>query len=324
MEIRIEIQQTDALKIKADVLVLKYAQEFFGVDSLAFSQLALLHKNIERKLPKPNEFLILESLGSLGAHYVLFAGVERISKFRYKEIRSFSFRSLKHLAETKADAEHICLTMHGANYGLDETEAFISQIAGIVEAIAKGLYPLHLKKISIAEIFELRANRLRAVLRKLLPEGVINVGMEDGFASRSIYRGQLNEAGITSEDKPLIFVAMPFDKKMDDTFHYGIRNAVNNAGFLCERIDEVVFTGDILDLIKRRIGKARLVIADLTTANPNVYLEVGYAWGLGIPTVLIVQAAEELKFDVKGQKCIIYSGIRELEEKLSKELLGLR
>ena len=324
MEIRIEIQETDALKIKADVLVLKYAQEFFGVDSLAFSQLALLHKNIERKLPKPNEFLILESLGSLGANYVLFAGVDRISKFRYKEIRSFSFRSLKHLAETKADAEHICLTMHGANYGLDETEAFESEIAGMVEAIAKGLYPLNLKKISIAEIFEMRANRLRAILRKLLPEGVINVGMEDGFASRSIYRGQLNEAGITSEDKPLIFVAMPFDKKMDDTFHYGIRNAVNNAGFLCERIDEVVFTGDILDLIKRRIGQARLVIADLTTANPNVYLEVGYAWGLGIPTVLIVQDAEELKFDVKGQKCIIYSGIRELEEKLSKELLGLR
>jgi len=324
MEIGIEIQETDALKIRADVLVLKYAQEFFGADSLAFSKLALLHKNIERKLPKPNEFLFLESLGSLGANYILFSGVEGLSKFRYKEIRSFAFGSLKHLAQTKADAEHICFTMHGANYGLDETEAFMSQIAGMIEAIAKGLYPLQLKKISIAEIYEPRAKRLRAILRKLLPEGVINVGMEDGFARRSMYSGRLNEAGINSEDKPLIFVAMPFDKKMDDIFHYGIRNAVNNAGFLCERVDEVVFTGDILDLIKRRIGKASLIIADLSMANANVYLEVGYAWGLGIPTVLIVQDAQELKFDVKGQKCIIYSGIRELEEKLSKELLGLR
>jgi hypothetical protein len=324
MEIGIEIQEIDALRIKADILVLKYAQEFYGADSLAFSRLALLHKNIEGKLPKPDGFLFLESLDSLGANYVLFAGVDRISKFRYKEIRSFSFRSLKHLAETKADAEHICFTMHGANYGLDETEAFMSQIAGMIEAIAKGLYPLQLKKISIAEIYEPRAERLRVILRKLLPEGVINAGMEDGFARRSSYRGRLNEAGIDSEDKPLIFVAMPFDKKMDDIFHYGIRNAVNNAGFLCERADEVVFTGDILDLIKRRIAKARLVIADLSTANPNVYLEVGYAWGLGIPTVLIVQDAQELKFDVKGQKCIIYSGIRELEEKLSQELLGLR
>ncbi|MGZ9165212.1 MAG: hypothetical protein ACXW4U_08560, partial [Anaerolineales bacterium] len=133
MEIGIEIQETDALKIRADVLVLKYAQEFFGADSLAFSKLALLHKNIERKLPKPNEFLFLESLGSLGANYILFSGVEGLSKFRYKEIRSFAFGSLKHLAQTKADAEHICFTMHGANYGLDETEAFMSQIAGLIE-----------------------------------------------------------------------------------------------------------------------------------------------------------------------------------------------
>jgi hypothetical protein len=324
MEIGIEIQEADALKIKADVLVLKYAQDFFGPDSLAFSKLALLYKNLERKLPEPDDFLFLESLGSAGANYILFAGVEGLSKFRYKEIRSFSFNSLKHLAEIKADAEHICFTMHGANYGLDETEAFESEIAGIVEAIAKGFYPSKLKRISIAEIYEPRAKRLRGLLRELFPEGAIKAENRDGISERSIRTVQLRQAGINSDDKPLIFVAMPFDKKMDDTFHYGIRNAVNNAGFLCERIDEVVFTGDILDLIKRRIGKARLVIADLTTANPNVYLEVGYAWGLGIPTVLIVQDAQELKFDVKGQKCIIYSGIRELEEKLSRELLGLR
>jgi hypothetical protein len=111
---------------------------------------------------------------------------------------------------------------------------------------------------------------------------------------------------------------------MDDVFHYGIRNAVNNAGFLCERVDEVSFTGDILDVIKRRIKDASLLVADLTTSNPNVYLEVGYAWGIGIPTVLIAQDVQELKFDVKSQKCIIYSGIRELEEKLSQELLGLK
>jgi len=65
MEIGIEIQETDALKVKADVLVLKYAQEFFGAGSLAFSRLAPFHKSLERKLPKPNEFLFLESLGRM-------------------------------------------------------------------------------------------------------------------------------------------------------------------------------------------------------------------------------------------------------------------
>ncbi|HJR80363.1 MAG TPA: hypothetical protein VJ821_09845 [Anaerolineales bacterium] len=325
MEIHIEIQETDALKIKADVLVLKYAQDFFGADSLAFTRLALLHKNLEKKLPKPSEFLLLESLGSLASNYVLFAGVEGLMKFRYKEIREFAFNSLKELAAIKPEAKYICFTMHGANYGLDETEAFEAEIAGFVDALAQGLYPSSLRKISIAEIYEPRAKRLRAVLDKLLPYGIVNVQGGPYLARRSMDTDRLiSEAGLNSEQKPLIFVAMPFEQKMDDIFHYGIRNAVNKAGFLCERADEVVFTGDILDLIKRRIGQAKLVIADLTSSNPNVYLEVGYAWGRGIPTVLLAQDAQELKFDVKGQKCIIYSGIRELEEKLSKELLSLR
>ena len=330
MEIHIEIQQTDALKIKADVLILKYAQEFYGVDALAYFQLATSHKDIEQKLPKPDDFLLLETHGSLGTNHVLFCGVVDVLRFRYKPIRDFAFHSLKYLSEVKPDTEHVCLTLHGANYGLDEAEAFRSEVAGLVQAIEKGLFPPNLRKISIVEFYAPRAKRMKHVLANLFPDGMIRVGAES--EEREVFLARrssdeidpLSEAGVTSEAKPLIFVAMPFDKKMDDIFHYGIRNAVNSAGFLCERVDEVSFTGDILDVIKRRIRDASLLIADLTTANPNVYLEVGYAWGVGIPTVLIAQDVQELKFDVKSQKCIIYSGIRELEEKLGHELIDLK
>src|SRR5262249_37716601 len=229
--------------------------------------------------------------------------------------------------EVKPDTQHICLTLHGANYGLDEAEAFRSEIAGLVDAIEKGLFPPSLRKITVAEFYEPRAKLMQKILAESFPNGVIKAeieGHEIAFRREIGATDSLSEAGITSETKPLIFVAMPFDKKMDDVFHYGIRNAVNNAGFLCERVDEVSFTGDILEVIKRRIKSASLLIADLTMSNPNVYLEVGFAWGVGNPTVLLGQDVQELKFDVKSQKCIIYSGIRELEEKLSQELLGLK
>ncbi|HSL45192.1 MAG TPA: hypothetical protein VK897_17295 [Anaerolineales bacterium] len=325
MEIDISIQQADALKIKADVLVLKYAQELHGVDEAVFIRLALSYKHLEKKLPRPSDFLLVENPGNvgLGADRFLFAGVDVLHKFRYKEIRDFAFNSLAHLATVKPGLEHICFTSHGVSYGLDETEAFKAEVAGIADAIAQGLHPSGLKKITIAEIHEERAKRLKAVLRELLPGGLVQIATTRGV-TRSLETDRLSQAGINSEEKPLIFVAMPFDKKMEDVFHYGIRNAVNQAGYLCERADEVVFTGDILDLIKRRINNATLMIADLTSANPNVYLEVGYAWGVGVPTVLIAQDPQELRFDVKGQKCIIYSGIRELEEKLGRELLGLK
>ena len=71
------------------------------------------------------------------------------------------------------------------------------------------------------------------------------------------------------------------------------------------------------------IDSARVVIADLTLANPNVYLEVGYAWGRARPTILVVRDVKELRFDVQGTRCLAYQNIRHLEELLTKELAAL-
>jgi len=133
----------------------------------------------------------------------------------------------------------------------------------------------------------------------------------------------LREVGYTSNSKPNIFVAMPFDESMDDIYHYGIQGAANKAGFVCERADLSSFTGDVMNWVKTRISQATFLIADLSTANPNVYLEVGYAWGLDNPTLLLVQNADDLKFDTKGQRCLVYKKISELEDKLCEELKNL-
>jgi hypothetical protein len=117
---------------------------------------------------------------------------------------------------------------------------------------------------------------------------------------------------------------MPFADEYADRFHYGIMGAANSAGFLCERADLASFTGDVIAWVKERIGSAALVIADLTGANPNVYLEVGYAWGRGVDTVLIAAEGSELKFDVRTQRCLLFRNIRHLEELLATELKTLK
>ena len=111
---------------------------------------------------------------------------------------------------------------------------------------------------------------------------------------------------------------------MQDVFDYGIQPPVKKAKFLCERADYAFFTGDVIQWVRERITSAALVIAELTDQNPNVYLEVGYAWGKNIPTVLLVRdSADHLKFDVRGQRCLIYTTIKELEKKLLRELQGV-
>ena len=66
------------------------------------------------------------------------------------------------------------------------------------------------------------------------------------------------------------------------------------------------------------------MIAELTGGNPNVCLEVGYAWGKGRPTILIAKSLDELFFDVKGHRCLTYEGIRDLERQLTTELRELK
>ena len=125
------------------------------------------------------------------------------------------------------------------------------------------------------------------------------------------------------EQKPRAFVAMPFSEEMEDVFYYGIQTPVRQLGYICERVDQEAFTGDILDQVKTRIENAEIVIADLTGANPNVYLEEGYAWGKGRPTVLVANKRDDLKFDVRGQRCLKYQSIKDLEKLLTGELKSL-
>jgi hypothetical protein len=161
-----------------------------------------------------------------------------------------------------------------------------------------------------------RGGRLAAALSHLLPEGL-------PMPPQRVILTPPGANGHPSEPEPHVFVAMPFTPDFDDVYHYGIEPAVRAAGYRCERADTRCFSGDILEWLLGRIQSAAFVIADLTTANPNVYLEVGYAWGFRRPTVLLTRDLNDLKFDVRGQRCVIYKRIRDLEENLKRELEAL-
>jgi hypothetical protein len=318
----IRVLQGDALEISADVLVLKYAQALYGVDELVVDRLEAIPLKVRNKLPKPDDVSLIDTRGHLGAKSVLFVGVVALRRFGYKEIREFSKRALTSLAGAKPGASHIVFTLHGAGYGLDEAEAFRAELAGIIDTAESGDCP-GIDLVTIVEYDAGRAERLQTLLDAILP----GAAAKPAVATHTIATAQLERlrsAGAPSRTKPHIFVAMPFAKEFDDPYHYGIQQAANAAGYLCERADLSTFTGDVIAWVKERIDSARLLVADLSTANPNVYLEVGYAWGKGIPTVLVAREAADLRFDVKGQRCLLYDSIRKLEASLTSELKALR
>ncbi|HQX44997.1 MAG: nucleoside 2-deoxyribosyltransferase [Saprospiraceae bacterium] len=82
--------------------------------------------------------------------------------------------------------------------------------------------------------------------------------------------------------KPFVFVIMPFHSDFDDTYKFGIKEVClkPEVDCYCERVDEQLYEGKVIDRIFNQIEKADLIIADLTGRNPNVFFELGYASAL--------------------------------------------
>ena len=121
--------------------------------------------------------------------------------------------------------------------------------------------------------------------------------------------------------KPFVFILMPFEDTFNDIYQLGIKEAVNEAGGYCERVDEQVFEERILDRIYNQINKADFIIADMTGRNPNVFYEVGYAHALNKNVILLTSNAHDIPFDLKHHYHIIYNDkITYLKEQLIPRL----
>jgi hypothetical protein len=125
--------------------------------------------------------------------------------------------------------------------------------------------------------------------------------------------------------KPFAFVLMPFETGFDDIYKLGIQATAKECGVVAERVDEQSFSETILERIYRQIGAADFIIADMTGRNPNVFYEVGYAHALGKLCTLLTQTADDIPFDLKHHRHIVYEGsIQTLKSRLAVELQWLK
>jgi hypothetical protein len=121
-------------------------------------------------------------------------------------------------------------------------------------------------------------------------------------------------------DQKLILVLTPFTDEERETFEI-IKKICNDAGFRCIRGDEEYTPTDILSHVVKLIVKARIVIGNISSRNPNVFYELGVAHTLGKQTVLVSKSLDDVPFDVAGLRILIWSSRQDLEQKLSQTLL---
>ena len=106
-------------------------------------------------------------------------------------------------------------------------------------------------------------------------------------------------------DKKKCFVVMGFGEKtdlatgrtldLDKTYRIIIRKAVEEAGLECIRADDIKHSGLIDVPMYELLLEADVVIADLSTANPNAIYELGVRHALR-PHTTIIMAESQFKF----------------------------
>jgi hypothetical protein len=108
------------------------------------------------------------------------------------------------------------------------------------------------------------------------------------------------------------FVMMPFGEWFDRYYAEIYVPAIKEAGFEPVRADELLTTGSVVEQIWEQIEKAKLLLADLSGKNPNVFYELGLAHAAKKPVVFTAGQVEDVPFDLRHLRVIIYE-VREPE-----------
>jgi hypothetical protein len=103
------------------------------------------------------------------------------------------------------------------------------------------------------------------------------------------------------------FVLMPFAPPLGRHYELIYEPAIKKAGLVPVRADADIFaTGKIMEQVWSGINAAKVLVAELTSRNPNVFYELGIAHALKKPVVLISATEDDVPFDVRHIRVIYY------------------
>ena len=130
----------------------------------------------------------------------------------------------------------------------------------------------------------------------------------------------------TKKSKPeTCFTIMPFGGWFDDYYESIYRPAIEASNLKAVRADDLYRPGTIVNDIWSFTQEAKIIIADLTGKNPNVFYELGLAHALAKPVILISESMDDVPFDLRALRVIEYDKNEPnwgnlLKEKISKSL----
>ena len=129
-------------------------------------------------------------------------------------------------------------------------------------------------------------------------------------------------------DNNLVFVLSPFEEVYNTIYADHIKPTIERIyGLRCLRADDIYDNRSIMEDIWRHINESIILISELTGRNPNVFYETGIAHTIGKEVVLITQSMDDVPFDLRHLRCIVYDytprGIQNLEGNLTSTVMQI-
>ena len=168
---------------------------------------------------------------------------------------------------------------------------------GIPEDKLKEFTTLFLESLETAELIEKHGTKIR----------ILDISA-DGI-KKTEKSSEIKKLGkdIKIDENDTCFVIMPFIPPIGEYYSQIYEPAIEKAGLKSIRADDDIFaTGKIINQIWNGINAARILVAELTDRNPNVFYELGLAHALNKPVVLVSSNQEDVPFDLHHIRVIYY------------------
>ena len=168
----------------------------------------------------------------------------------------------------------------------------------------------HIQPDKVDEFRNLFIESLRAAQLLVEHDGktrVVDESHDSGDGVKSSTTLKKLERSVKVAPSDSCFVMMPFAAPLGAYYEKVYKPAIEKAGLRPIRADTEIFgTGKIIDQIWAGINAARILVAELTSRNPNVFYELGLAHALEKPVVLVSANEEDVPFDLKHIRVIYY------------------
>lgn len=160
------------------------------------------------------------------------------------------------------------------------------------------------------QVFMSNLEFLRAFTKDIEGQPVVSGAVaplaSDGSSADGLVRTDGKALSASREFLDTCFILMPFGEWFDKYFSGIYIPACKDAGFEPIRADGLFTTGSVMEQIWEQIKNSKVLLAELSGKNPNVFYELGLAHAIRKPVIFVTSNLDDVPFDLRHLRVVVY------------------